>query len=168
MTKPVWLPEALSYGDFNGEWEEFLAVAYSIFERDFKRSKPQYDGRQVVHDARIENGKEAGFWHIVQRDDSSAGKRIPDLRRCERVAWPKPIVEHSTDRAISLWQNERGGQTRILIWIEDMDYIVVLADRLKVMVLVTAFCTDIESYRRKLRKERDDYRRKQKPPRGAT
>jgi hypothetical protein len=44
----------------------------------------------------------------------------------------------------------------------------VLAERPRAMILVTAYCTDIESHRDKLRKERDEYCRKQKPPGGTT
>ncbi|MFC2033751.1 hypothetical protein ACFLUB_04480, partial [Chloroflexota bacterium] len=75
----------------------------------------------------------------------------------ERIPWPRPIIEHSDDGAISIWKNKRRGQTRILIWLEKLDYIVILAEKSQVKVLITAFCTDIESQRNKLRKERDNY-----------
>jgi hypothetical protein len=52
--------------------------------------------------------------------------------------------------------------------LEDLDYIVVLAERPKEMVFVTAYCTDIGAQREKLKKERAEYYKKQKPPRGAT
>lgn len=173
MTYPSWLPEALQYGDFNGEWEKFLAAVYQIFERDFKHSRPGYLGKSVVHDSKIENGKEAAFWHLISRDDPRTGNREMDIRRCERVLWPRPIIEHLADNAVSVWKVERKkadrkSQTRVLIWLENLDYLVVLAERPKAMVLITAYCTDIESQREKLRRERDEYFRKQKPPRVAT
>ena len=173
MTQPSWLPKALRYNDFDGDWEKFLAVVYHIFERDFKQSRPSFEGRTVVHDARIEDGKEAGFWHLTCRYEPQTHAREMDLRRCERVPWPRPMIEHSADKSLSVWKDERKRprrprQTRILIWLEALDYLVVLAERPTAMILVTAYCTDIKSQKDKLRKERDEYYRTQKPPSGAT
>ena len=170
MTTPAWLPEVLS---FHGNWEVFIKEVYAIFERDFKKSRPSFRGLAVTYDARMEDGREAGFWHIVQRDDAAAGERLPDFKRCGRIPWPRSIIEHPADSAVSIWENERkktdsSRQTRILVWLEDEDYLVVLGDKKNYMILVTAYCVDQESYKRKLRKERDEYYEKQKPPGWAT
>lgn len=166
---PEWLPAALRYSDFDGDYDRFLVAVYEVFERDFKQSKPHYHNRPITYDSRIEDGKEAAFWHITSSFDSSTGNRELNLRRAERIPWPKPMIENCTDKAISVWRNERirekgAKQTRILIWLEGLDYLVVLAEMVHVPVLVTAYCTDIESQRRKLRKERDEYYIMQKPP----
>ncbi|MCX5991110.1 MAG: hypothetical protein NTZ04_02075 [Chloroflexi bacterium] len=175
MNKPPdWLPPPLRYSDFNGDWDQFLAAVYKIFERDFKLSRPDYGGYPVAYDSKLEDGKEAAYWHVVSRDDPTTKDRELNLRRCERVAWVNPIIEHSTDKAVSMWKIEqkrpnRGRQVRVKLWLEDQDYIVILTERPRGAVLVTAFCTDFESERRKLRKERDDYlKTKQKPPSQAT
>jgi hypothetical protein len=83
------------------------------------------------------------------------------------------MIEHSTDTSLSVWKNERkkpgrSRQTRVLIWLENLDYIVVLAERPREMILVTAYCTDIKSQRKKLEKERSEYYEMQKPPDKAT
>ena len=166
---PVWLPEALRYGDYGGDWDKFLAAVYDVFERDFKQSRPNYQGHPVDYDSRMENGKEAAFWHMTSSIDRSTGDRLPDLRRCERIPWPRPMIENCADKAISVWRNERirkkgAKQTRILIWLEGLDYLVVLAEMRRLTVLVTAYYTDSNHQRRKLRKERDEYYRMQKPP----
>jgi len=173
MTKPNWLPEALQYSDFNGEWDVFLATVYQIFERDFKKCSPKYQGYPVTYDSKIDDGKEAAFWHITCRENHKTGNREMDLRRCKRIPWPRPMIEYSTDTAISVWKNERKQprkprQTSVLIWLEELDYLVILRERPRVMVLVTAYCTDIESLKEKLRKERDAYYKMQKPPERAT
>jgi hypothetical protein len=173
LTQPSWLPDALQYADFHGDWGEFLATVYQIFERDFKQSRPSYEGKTVVHDTRIEDGKEVGFWHITCRYEARTHARETDLRRCERIPWPRPMIEHSTDRSLSVRKNKRKKpgsprQTRVLIWLENLDYLVVLAERPKAMILVTAYCTDIESHKEKLRKERGGYGERQKPPGKAT
>ena len=173
MTQYFWLPDPLRYSDFEGDWEGFLNTVYQIFERDFKQSRPSYEGRTVVHDARIEDGKEAAFWHMTCRYESKTRNREMDLRRCERTPWPRPMIEHPADKAVSVWKSERKKprgprQTRVLIWLENLDYIVVLAERPRQMILVTAYCTDVKSHKKKLRKERDEYYKMQKPPGRAT
>ena len=165
---PPWLPKALCYADYKGNWERFISDVYSIFLNDFKHSRINYAGRTIVYDSTIEFGKEKTFWHLVQRQDFNVKERLPDIRRCERIPWPRPIIEHSNDNIISMWKKEIKRQIRIHIWLEALDYIVVLAEMPRVVVLVTAFCTDIESQRRKLIKDRDNYNEMQKPPRKAT
>jgi len=170
MTKPVWLPEEFQY---DGNWEEFIECVYQVFKQDFMQTQPSYQGRIVTCDTKIIDGKEAGFWHIVQRHDSQLNERLPDLRRCSRIPWPKPIIENNSSPILSVWRVDRKKagkprQKRILIWLEEFDYLVVLAERKRVVVLVTAYCTDIESHKNKLRKERDKYYEMQKPPDWAT
>ena len=170
---PEWLPDALRYSDFNGEWDRFLVNVYEIFERDFKKSRPSYRGFPLKYDSSIEDGKEAVFWHLTSQYDKKTGNREMDLRRCERIPWPRPMIEHPTDKSLSVWKSERKKpsrprQTRVLIWLENLDYVVVLAERPRAMILVTAYCTDIKSHKEKLRKERDEYYKMQKPPDRAT
>ena len=166
---PEWLPPALKYNDFAGDYSKFLAVVYEIFERDFKQSKPHYHNRPISYDSRIEDGKETAFWHITSSNDRSTGNRELDLRRAEHIPWPKPMIENCTDKAVSVWKNKKirkkgAAQTRILVWIEELDYLVVLAEMKRLTVLITAYCTDSNHQRRKLRKERDEYYEMQKPP----
>lgn len=168
IPKPLWLPKELCYADYEGNWGKFLSDVYDIFLNDFKRSQAKYEGHTIVYDSTIELGKERVFWHLIQRQDYSALERLPDIRRCERIPWPRPIIEHSSDNAISVWKKEIKRQTRIHIWLESLDYIVVLAEMPRVIALVTAFCTDIESHRKKLMKDRKKYEEMQKPPRKAT
>ena len=163
---PSWLPDL---AQFNGNWEQYLEVIYAIFERDFKASNPFFQGRPVVHDSIMENGKEATFWHLISTFDEGTNDRIPDLRRCERMGWPRPVIEHHAESAISVWKNVRKRpdskeQTRVLIWFEELDYIVVMTEMRQAMILVTAYLTDYPHTRRKLRKEREQYLQMQKPP----
>lgn len=168
MTKPSWLPDALRYGDFGGDWDKFLAAVYAVFERDFKQSRPNYEERPVAYDCRMENGKEVAFWHITSSINPNTGDRVPDLRRCERIPWPRPMIEHPNDKELAVWRNKRKRDTRVLLWLEKLDYLVVLADRPRTIVIVTAYCTDRKHTRTKLRKERERYLEMQKPPGQAT
>ncbi len=159
---PAWLPHPLCYDEFGGNWEDFLNAVYSVFVRDFKLSKPTFGILPVCIDRSIENGKEVIFWHIIQKDDIAEGGRVPDIRRCEHICWPRPIIEHSKDAVVSMWEDKRkkrtgGRETRILIWLETFDYLIVLAKRSSFALLVTAFCVEHDAYREKLRRERDTF-----------
>jgi hypothetical protein len=159
---PTWLPELLRYADYGGDWEKFIKEVYGIFENDFKKTKPVYQKLPVNHDSRIQDGKEAGFWHIVQSEEKTVGARVPDLRRCEHIPWPKPTIENSSDSVVSTWEVEIkrphfGRQKRVIIWLENFDYLVVLRSRPTEFILVTAYCVIYESHRNKLRKQREEY-----------
>lgn len=151
---PDWVPHALKYSDFNGKWDEFLTTVYRIFERDFKQSTPTYREYPVTYDSRIQDGKEAVFWHLTSQYDEKTRNREMDLRRCERIPWPSPIIEHSQDKQLSVWKNKRGKEIRILLWLEGMDYLVVLKESRNTVILLTAYCTDRDHTRNKLRSER--------------
>ena len=151
---PEWLPPVLLLSDCDGDAHRFLSKAYGIFYRDFRISRPKFAGRPVVYDNTMSEGKEEAFWHIISAEDPMRGERIVDPRRCERIAWVRPILEHPDDPRVSLWRNRRGTHVRVLLWLETLDYLVVLDEWPNRYALITAYCTDYESTRRKLRKDR--------------
>jgi hypothetical protein len=73
--------------------------------------------------------KEATFWHFISEGQTEE-ERVSDLRRCERVRWPKPVIENSTDSKIKYWKNTRKGEPRICLWLECEDYVVLERKRL--------------------------------------
>jgi hypothetical protein len=83
--------------------------------------------------------------------------RVPDLRRCERIRWPKPIIEHEDDPKVKYWVSVKRNEDRIHIWLEEEDYIVVLADRKGFLLPWTAFLITRPHTREKLRKEHKEY-----------
>jgi len=158
----------LRYSDFDGDYDRFLAAVYEIFERDFKQSRPHYHNRPITYDSRIEEGKEATFWHITSEGETE-NQRIPDLRRCERIRWPRPIIEHYTDEVIRCWTDIRGNvrrrnERRIVLWFYNEDFVVVLADRGRYVLLWTAYCVSRNHTRRKLMKGYEEYQKRQTPP----
>lgn len=161
---PVWLPEPINYASYGGDWSRFLADVYVKFRGDFVETRPTFRGRPVVHDSWLSEGKEEAFWHVISEADPETGGRVPDLRRCERVPWIRAIIENTRAQQVSVWRNKRRRGTRTLLWLEALDFLVVLAERRRVVVLITAYCTDHAHTRQKLAKERDVYRRKQAPP----
>jgi hypothetical protein len=100
----------------------------------------------------MEQGKEATFWHLTSTGTGEAS-RLPDLRRCERIRWPRPVIDKSTDHPVSVWANKRGGEDRICLWIRGDNYLVVLARRKGYLLPWTAYCVEQEHTRRKLERE---------------
>jgi len=83
------------------------------------------------------------------------------MRRCERIRWPRPCIEHESQ--LKVWTEKRNGEDRIHIWLESEGYIVVLAVRNGYVVLWTTFHVEREHERRKFTR-RFEEAKKLEPP----
>ena len=87
--------------------------------------------------------------------------RTPDLRRCERIGWLRAIIDNADDDRVKVWENERTGtkgrERSVLLWLEEEDFLVVLGKRAGYYLLVTAYQTNRDHTRRKLRREYEAY-----------
>jgi len=154
---PDWLPPLVLLSDHGGDWNRYLDTLYAWFKQDFIDSKPVFQGRQLgLKRYPMTLGKEATFWHMTSEGQDEEN-RVPDIRRCERIRWPKPVIENSEDSEIKWWVSVKRHENRIHIWLENEDYIVVLADRKGFLLPWTAFVITREHTRRKLRKEYEAY-----------
>ena len=150
---PNWLPPIVPFSDYEGNWERYLDALYSYFKQDFVDNIPLFKGRRLgLKKHPLAQGKEATFWHFISEGDQE-NNRLPDLRRCERIRWPKPIIENSEDVVIKLWENKRKNEKRILLWLENREYLVVLAERKGYLLPWTAYVVTEEHRKRKLQKE---------------
>lgn len=150
---PEWLPDLVLFADYRGEWPIYLEALYRCFEDDFIRSKPVFRGETLALKRHpVIQGKEATFWHIISEGDQEE-ERLPDLRRCERVRWPRPVIDHSTDPIVKVWTNERRGDKRICLWFADQEYLIVLARRNHYLLLWTAYPVTERHRKQKLQKE---------------
>jgi hypothetical protein len=154
MTDSIsWLPALALFEDYGGDWNRYLDALYAFFKQDFIDSRPVYNRVTLALKRHpVIQNKEATFWHIISEGDSEAD-RVPDMRRCERIRWPRPVIEHSGDTAIKIWANERRGEKRICLWLEDAEYLVILAERKGYILLWTAYTVVQEHSKKKLRKE---------------
>lgn len=157
MNSPHWLPELVLFLDYEGNWEKYLDAIYGFFKKDFIDSKPKFRGKTLgLKKHPLTLGKEATFWHFIQEGEIEE-ERIPDFRRCERIRWPRPIIEYSEDSCIKFWKNERKGEKRICLWFEQENYLVVLAERNKYILPWTAYLVTRNHTKRKLKKEYELY-----------
>lgn len=155
--EPDWLPELVLLQDYHGKWNDYCDALYEFFLDDFVRTKPQYLGKRFALKKHPEyDGKAATFWHLVSEGNVEED-RTPEMRRCERIRWPRPIIEGNVPADVKTWRNERNGKTRILIALADFSYVVILDDRGGYVLLWTAYPVEREHQRRKLAKEYGDY-----------
>lgn len=151
------LPPLVLMEDFGYNWHAYLNAIYTIFCQDFIASKPNIENKRFALKRHpIIEGKEATFWHIISEGDIE-NERLPDLRRCERIRWPRPMIEAITTGYVKYWKNMRGKEERIVIALEDFSYVVALADRGDYILLWTAYCVEQEHTRRKLKNEFTNY-----------
>lgn len=166
MVDHAWLPELICLADFGGNWNAYFDAVYQCFVRDFIASKPVFRGKALgLKRIPYTDGREATFWHLISKGDdeeTDEDDRTPDLRRCERIAWPKPVIEHETDATLKVWEQPYRSELRVHIWVEAKDYVVVLARRKagkpdEYVLPWTAYVVDSDQYRRKLQKRFTKY-----------
>jgi hypothetical protein len=148
-----WLPPLVLLEDYEGEWNRYVEKVYEYFKQDFVDHKPIFRGRRLnLKRHPVSHGKEATFWHLTSEGKDEAN-RTPDLRRCERIRWPRPIIELADAKGVKVWASIRNNERRIHLWLESEDYLVVLADRGDYLLPWTAFLITRDHTRRKLQKD---------------
>jgi len=161
---PAWLPPLVLFSDYGGVWDRYLDALYNWFKQDFIDNKPVFQGRRLgLKRYPMTHGKEATFWHMIQEGEAE-DERTPDFRRCERIRWPKPIIERDGEPSIRVWRNRRGREDRVCLWLEQENYLVILADRGEYILPWTAYLVEQPHRQRKLQREFENYWRERKTP----
>lgn len=152
-----WLPSLVLFDAYQGEWQRYVDAVYEQFHRDFIANPPVLRGMRVSYRWHTPMHEKANtFWHIV-----SGGKvereRLPDLRRCERIRWPRALIDAVGTERVVVWERTDRGERRVLIALSDYSYLVVLADRGAYLLLVTAYPVEGTHQRARLRGEWENY-----------
>jgi len=125
---------------FHGDWEKYVDELYEIYLREIVNGGLTFKSLPIrcrYHPKT--RGKGYGFWHIIQ-EGRIEEERLPDFRRCERIHWISWVIKNADiDERISWWEEKRRTNTDILLWLEDEDYLVVLAKRRNYLLLKTAY-----------------------------
>ncbi|TCO06970.1 hypothetical protein [Natronoflexus pectinivorans] len=156
------LPDIIELNEYRGNFSLFLEAIYNVFKKDFVTSKPSFKGvRLGLKKFPLVEGKEYTFYHMTHKGDIE-NERIPDFRRMERIAWPRPMIDNSGDECLKVWRNIRRGnggtKNRILILHETERYLVVLDDRGDYILPWTAFLIEGNRQLQKYLKEYEAYR----------
>ena len=161
MSDIEWVPSLVLLEDSGGDWEAYLADLYRYFQRDFVRDKPVFNGTRLgLKKHPIIQNKEATFWHFISEGEVE-DERLPNFRRCERIRWPRAIIDHAPlsgeSNGIKVWKSKRKNENRISIWFEAENYFVVLAERKGYLLPWTAYLIEYSNQKRKKQKEYDNY-----------
>ena len=161
---PDWLPPLVCMSDYGGDFTNYIEAVYAYFKKDFIESAPAFRSRRIgLKRLPYYQGKESAFWHVTSEGPDEA-ERVPDLRRCERIRWPRPLIENPAEKEIRCWLNERHGERRIVIWLYDQDYVVILADRISYLLLWSAYYVDRKHTKDSLLKEYEASQKRLMPP----
>lgn len=151
-TQADWLPDLVCLQDYNGNWQRYFDEIYRLFCVDFVDGKPIFRGQRLGLKRYPEyNGKSATFWHMIS-EGSLEAEREPDLRRCERITWPRPHIENDSASTVKIWAEKRGSDKRIHIWHEQAEYLVVLNKRKDYLLPWTAYTVERTHEKIKLNK----------------
>lgn len=163
---PDWLPDLILLENYKGDWKAFINAVYQSFHKDFVNTRPFFEELPLFaryHPSYEEKG--AAFWHLISEGNIECD-RIPDLRRCERIRWPRPIIEKANSEDVKIWETYRPWkgqqQRRINFSIYNFGYIVVIAENSRGFDLVTAYCVEKTSRKEKLRNEFDIFLKQKK------
>jgi hypothetical protein len=156
---PPWLPLIVLLDAFGGDWHRYLTALYQIFQVDWMQpARLQFRGKRIAIKRHPvdKNGMEATFWHLISTGEIE-DERLPDIRRCERVGWPRAILDNNTDAAIRHWVEMRGKYRRVHLWCVDADYVFVLCDRTDYVLPWTGFHLEHRHQRLKFQKRWEQY-----------
>lgn len=163
---PYWLPKLIPLESCQGNWALYIEVIYRAFYRDFVQTRPTFERRPIFtrfHPAHENKG--ATFWHIIS-EGSEESERTPDFRRCERICWPKVLIEKANSAEVMVWETIRPWknqqQRRINFSLDDFSYVVVIAETNRGFDLVTAYYVERSSRREKLKREFETTSRQKK------
>lgn len=157
----ITLPKMVCLTDCGGNVPKYLELLYSIFTNDFISTSNRFNSHPVYlkRNSPPYNGWHYTFYHITHSGPDET-HRTPDMRRCERVPWAKPVVNSGESWGLKIWEQTRGHKDRVCIWLEQKDapdYFVILEERQNFYLLWTTFIAQYGHEKRKKLREYQEY-----------
>ena len=105
---------------FHGDWEKYVEELYEIYLRELVHAGHAFDSLPISYRYNPPHREKGyGFWHCIQKGPNDTA-RYPDLRRCERLPWLSWILLNvEKDSRITWWEEKRGSEIDICIFLED-------------------------------------------------
>ncbi len=94
---------------------------------------------------------------ILRMRAEDEGNRLPDFDRMERIRFPEFMMVSCPDDELLIWKNQRGRDTRVLIFNETQGYLVVMTERKGFNLFWTAYYIERSHSKKKLLKEYEEY-----------
>lgn len=155
--KNLVFPDLIYFNNYGGNFQNYIKAIYTVFEEDFIKSHPIYEGLKVsVRKYPEVDGLHRTFYHITHQGEDESNRQ-PDLRRMERIRFPKFVIDNNTNSEILIWKNIRGKDERIVLFNEAENYVVILTDRTDYYMFITAYYIETEHRKRSLLKEYETY-----------
>lgn len=133
------LPDLITLDSCGGDWNSYIDTVYEAFLDGIVRNEIKFLGLPVSCQYRpATKGKHFGFWHLISEGDQEED-RTPDIRRCERIKWISHIINYSDSEKILCWENKRGANKHVVLWIPEENFVVILAKRNGYFLLKTAY-----------------------------
>lgn len=157
------LPELILLEQFNGDYKKYIDAIYLVFQTDFIKHKTKFRGEDLRFKwAPLFQNKPCTFYHLTHKGEDEQN-REPDLRRCERLPWAKPVIENCDKWKLKIWPQERRGANRLCIWLElddEPDYFIILDVRDGYKLLWTAFVAQYSHEKKKKLREYEEWLKK--------
>lgn len=153
------IPEIIELDQYDGDYAKYEEAVYCKYQETFENDKFSFEGKNIAHKKHpLYKEKSGTFWHIIS-SGTEEESRLPDLRRYERIAWPAYILKYCKQHCDKLlvWKNRRGGKTRVLLWCQEINYLVVLDERKDYCIFWTAYPVTYRHKQEKLMKEYTEY-----------
>ncbi|MCC7455240.1 MAG: hypothetical protein IT222_13810 [Crocinitomix sp.] len=147
-------PDLIYFEDYDGNFKSYFDAVYRIFSSHFLKSTPYFEGVRVTAPRYPEvDGLSRTFYHITHQGDNEQN-REPDIRRMERIRFPKFKIENHPHAELLIWEKEMGRDIRIHILNVSESYLLVLNRRKDYLLLWTAFYIE---HNHTLKKKLKDY-----------
>ncbi len=146
----AWLPDLILFTDYNGDWPSYERALYDVFVTCFITSESTAFSpkRLAVKKQPYPKNRELGFWHLISEEQNrrrgappNEEERTPDMRRCERIRWPRPVIDKYQSDCVVYWRTEERRQLFTLIALPDFSYALILREGENYMQLVTHYVT---------------------------
>lgn len=141
--------------DYNN-WCKTEERLYQIFCETIINSNLTFKSKKVnIRKYPKVNDREDAFYHITCNDYLKDKKRSPDPRRCERIRWIKSFIENYNNcgackkcGGIKVWQDSKSKRYHFLL--EQERFVVVIEERERFCLLITAFYIEYDNTLKKL------------------
>lgn len=152
--------------NFDGNWNQYEENLINYFYQFMYNQKIIYSDKKVSLRRHPEyNDNPGSFYHLTckgNNTNSTEEEREPDLRRCERLHWIKPIIEEDHENlcpkdCVRIYEKRHNGDNTINFLFEEGRFLVVLAKRNGYYLLKTAFYIEYDNRLKREIKAYEDY-----------